>query len=157
MTNNYNFFYTCSFGDFLITHSEDEVLGLNFIGPEHKYLPKEHKNDFSEEINSQLDEYFSGIRQEFDLILKPKGTKFQQKVWEALLNIPYGETKSYKEIAIEVESPKACRAVGTANNKNPIPIIIPCHRVIGSDGRLSGFAGGVNLKEKLLNLEKKKI
>lgn len=155
MKNKYHFFYTCSFGDFLVIHSEDKVLGLNFISPEHTYLPEECKNDFSEKIISQLNEYFKGERKHFDLPLKPLGTEFQKRVWKALMNIPYGETKSYKEIAIEVGSPKACRAVGSANNKNPIPIIIPCHRVIGSTGKLVGFAGGLNLKEKLLNLEQK--
>ncbi|MFK4784657.1 methylated-DNA--[protein]-cysteine S-methyltransferase [Fusobacterium sp. MFO224] len=156
MKDNYHFFYTCSLGEFLVTHSETEVLGLDFIAPDHNYLPQECKNNFSKKISSQLDEYFSGKRECFDLTLNFKGTQFQKKVWKALLNIPYGKTKTYKEIAIEVGSPRAYRAVGSANNKNPIPIIIPCHRVIGSNGKLVGFAGGINLKEKLLNLEQKK-
>ena len=87
-------------------------------------------------------------------MLEVKGTEFQKKVWNELLKIPYGQTKSYKDIAIAIENERASRAVGMANNKNPIPIIIPCHRVIGSTGKLVGYAGGVNVKEKLLNIEK---
>lgn len=90
----------------------------------------------------------------FDLPLDARGTEFQKKVWNELLRIPYGETKSYKDIAVAIGNEKACRAIGMANNKNPIPIIIPCHRVIGSNGKLVGYAGGLNVKEKLLNIEK---
>lgn len=108
------------------------------------------------EAKRQLTEYFSGKRKNFDLPLAPKGTPFQQKVWAALQTIPYGETRSYKQIAEQIGSPKACRAVGLANNKNPIILAIPCHRVIGSDGRLVGYAGGVWIKEKLLALEQAK-
>lgn len=154
MKNNYEFVYTCDLGKFLIVHSEEEVLGLKFLNKNEKDDIKEKKNEFSENIILQLNEYFSGVRKSFDLKLNLTGTNFQKKVWEALGNIPYGETKSYKEIAIEVGSPKAFRAVGSANNKNPIPIIIPCHRVIGKNGKLVGFAGGLHLKEKLLELEK---
>jgi methylated-DNA-[protein]-cysteine S-methyltransferase len=145
--------YTCDLGKFLIVHSDEEVLGLKFLNKNEKDDIKEKKNEFSENIILQLNEYFSGSRKSFDLKLNLTGTNFQKKVWEALGNIPYGETKSYKEIAIEVGSPKAFRAVGSANNKNPIPIIIPCHRVIGKNGKLVGFAGGLHLKEKLLQLE----
>ncbi|WP_438648584.1 methylated-DNA--[protein]-cysteine S-methyltransferase [Romboutsia sp.] len=106
---------------------------------------------------NQIDEYLNGERFTFDLPLKPEGTLFQQKVWKELLNIPYGGTKSYKDIAISIGNEKACRAIGNANNKNPIPIIIPCHRVIGSNGKLVGYAGGLNTKEKLLNIEKRDI
>lgn len=102
----------------------------------------------------QIEEYLKGKRLAFDLPLKPEGTVFQQEVWKELLNIPYGSTKSYKEIAISIGNEKACRAIGNANNKNPIPIIIPCHRVIGSNGKLVGYAGGLSIKEKLLNIEK---
>ncbi|MGO2118348.1 MAG: methylated-DNA--[protein]-cysteine S-methyltransferase [Fusobacterium sp.] len=154
MVNNYEFVYTCPLGEFLIVHSDEEVLGLKFLNKNEKDDIKEKKNKFSENITLQLNEYFSGARKSFDLKLSLTGTNFQKKVWEALGNIPYGETKSYKEIAIEVGSPKAFRAVGSANNKNPIPIIIPCHRVIGKNGKLVGFAGGLDLKEKLLQLEK---
>ena len=102
----------------------------------------------------ELEEYLLGHRKSFDLPLNPQGTPFQIKVWEALQAIPYGETRSYKEIAEAVGSPRGFRAVGLANNKNPIMIIIPCHRVIGANGKLVGYSEGVDIKETLLNLEK---
>lgn len=112
------------------------------------------ETDLIKECFKQLKEYFEGNRMKFDLPLDARGTEFQKKVWNELLNIPYGETKSYKDIAVAIGNEKACRAIGMANNKNPIPIIIPCHRVIGSNGKLVGYADGVNVKEKLLNIEK---
>ena len=124
------------------------------------YFSKINTNDNIEETElikecfRQLNEYFEGNRKNFDLPIEAKGTEFQNKVWNELLKIPYGETKSYKEIALSIGNEKACRAIGMANNKNPIPIIIPCHRVIGSNGKLVGYAGGINVKEKLLNIEK---
>ncbi|MBU5307413.1 methylated-DNA--[protein]-cysteine S-methyltransferase [Clostridioides mangenotii] len=104
---------------------------------------------------NEFNEYLSGSRKDFNIPLEPCGTEFQLKVWEALKTIPYGETCSYKEIAEKVNSPKAFRAVGLANNKNPISIFIPCHRVIGSNGKLVGYGGGLDVKEFLLNLEEK--
>jgi methylated-DNA-[protein]-cysteine S-methyltransferase len=104
---------------------------------------------------AQLTEYFGGKRQSFDLPLEEQGTAFQKAVWSALRNIPYGETRSYKEIAAAVGNEKACRAVGMANNKNPISIIIPCHRVLGADGTLTGYGGGLDVKHALLELEKR--
>jgi methylated-DNA-[protein]-cysteine S-methyltransferase len=101
----------------------------------------------------QLSEYFSGQRKEFDLPLALTGTEFQVSVLQALLQIPYGETKSYGAIARQIGRPKAMRAVGAANGRNPIPIIVPCHRVIGSSGDLTGFGGGLDTKEALLRLE----
>ena len=103
---------------------------------------------------AELREYFAGQRRQFTVPLAPKGTPFQQKVWKALQEIPYGETRSYKEIAIAAGNEKACRAVGLANNRNPLPIFIPCHRVVGSDGKLVGYAGGLDVKTFLLELEK---
>jgi methylated-DNA-[protein]-cysteine S-methyltransferase len=103
----------------------------------------------------QLDEYFSGQRTQFDLELEFVGTPFQKQVWNALLTIPYGETRSYQQIATQIGNPKACRAVGAANGKNPLSIIAPCHRVVGASGALTGFAGGVQVKAFLLDLEKK--
>ena len=108
------------------------------------------------ETIGQLNDFLAGRRREFDLPLLPKGTEFQKKVWRELQNIPYGKTCSYKDIAEKIGSPKAARAVGRANNKNPIILIIPCHRVIGSDGRLVGYGAGLELKERLLALEKNK-
>ena len=107
-----------------------------------------------DEVKKQLDGYFAGRRQRFDLPLSPTGTAFQRQVLEALQAIPYGETRSYKEVADAIGKPRAVRAVGAANARNPIPIIIPCHRVIGSDGSLTGFGGGLAAKRALLALER---
>jgi methylated-DNA-[protein]-cysteine S-methyltransferase len=101
----------------------------------------------------QLDDYFAGRRDRFDLPLAPAGTAFQQRVWAALLTIPYGETRSYAAIAAQIGHPSAVRAVGAANGRNPLSIVIPCHRVIGRGGRLTGFAGGLGVKHQLLLLE----
>ena len=101
----------------------------------------------------QLQEYFAGERCRFDLPLNGAGTDFQQSVWSALSRIPFGELRSYGDIAREIGRPKAVRAVGAANGSNPLPIIVPCHRVIGSNGSLTGFAGGLDIKKKLLVLE----
>lgn len=103
----------------------------------------------------QLEEYLKGKRKIFDFPIEVQGTPFQLKVWDTLRNIPYGETRSYKQIAEAIEKPKAMRAVGMANNRNPLLIVIPCHRVIGSNGKLVGYAAGLSLKEFLLNLEKR--
>jgi len=105
------------------------------------------------EARSQLEAYFDGERRHFDLPLSLQGTAFQNRVWQALQEIPYGDTLSYTELANAIGSPKAIRAVGAANGRNRIPIIIPCHRVIGSNGRLTGFAGGLETKALLLSLE----
>ncbi|MDR1241152.1 MAG: methylated-DNA--[protein]-cysteine S-methyltransferase [Oscillospiraceae bacterium] len=109
------------------------------------------------ETSKQLREYFCGKRKSFDIPLSTKGTPFQTKVWNALKLIPYGKTQTYKEIATIINSPKACRAVGMANNKNPISIIIPCHRVVGSNNSLVGYASGIHIKKYLLELEKRNI
>lgn len=101
----------------------------------------------------QINEYIQGKRKKFDLPLNLEGTEFQKKVWNELKNIPYGETRSYKDIAVAIGNEKASRAIGMANNKNPIPILIPCHRVIGANGKLVGYRGGLDIKEKLLNIE----
>lgn len=107
------------------------------------------------EVEDQLNEYFKGERKKFSLKLDPHGTEFQKKVWMALRSIPFGETRSYGELATQIGNPKASRAVGAANGKNPISVIVPCHRVIGSNGSLTGFAGGLKNKMTLLDLEKK--
>jgi methylated-DNA-[protein]-cysteine S-methyltransferase len=105
------------------------------------------------EVERQLSEYFAGKRMSFDLPLEPDGTAFQKKVWQALREIPFGRTKSYLDLAKTVGSPRASRAVGAANGKNPLSIIVPCHRVVGADGALTGFAGGLEIKAALLALE----
>lgn len=101
----------------------------------------------------QLEEYFAGKRTIFDLPLAPQGTPFQQDVWHALCTVPYGKTASYGQIAARIGRPKACRAVGMANHTNPIPIFIPCHRIIGANGNLTGYGGGLDIKRALLALE----
>lgn len=103
----------------------------------------------------QIEEYLSGKRKVFDLPLLVEGTKFQEKVWNELLKIPYGETRTYGQVAEAVGNPKAVRAVGAANNRNALPIIIPCHRVVGSKGSLTGYSGGLEAKRKLLEIEEK--
>jgi methylated-DNA-[protein]-cysteine S-methyltransferase len=105
---------------------------------------------------AELKEYFAGKRQAFTIDVDPEGTEFQKKVWKALLTIPFGKTKTYGEVAVLIENPDAVRAVGGAANKNPVPVIIPCHRVIGADGKLVGFGGGLKRKEYLLEIEGKK-
>lgn len=106
-----------------------------------------------EDCATQLTEYFAGTRRHFDLPLGAAGTEFQHRVWRALGEIPYGEVRSYRDIAIAIGKEKAVRAVGAANGRNPLPIVVPCHRVIGSDGSLTGFAGGLAAKTLLLTLE----
>lgn len=126
------------------------------------YLPQEERGKqflriqptpLLEETVRQLEEYFSGVRKEFQLPLDLRGTEFQKKVWQALLKIPYGETQSYGQIAEQIGNPKAMRAVGMANHNNPIMIIVPCHRVIGKNRSMTGYACGIEVKEALLRLE----
>ena len=140
----------------------DSPLGLIQIGYEGEVVVsiRRHQGKFqhipspvSELANSQLQEYFCGKRISFDLALHPKGTPFQQAVWQALLDIPYGEVRTYGQIAAAIGKPKAARAVGQAANRNPLWIVVPCHRVVGSCGKLTGYAGGLDLKQYLLKLE----
>jgi len=141
-------------GTLLLVQSEAGLLSIRFEGrddvPEPGWI---HNPAALSEVIRQRAEYFDGQRQTFDLPLAPAGTPFQQEVWQALRAIPYGETVSYGEIARQIGKPDAVRAVGAANGKNPIPIIVPCHRVIGSNGTLTGYAGGLSIKEALLALE----
>lgn len=140
-------------GNIIISEENENLVELN-IDNEKNINIKESQTPLLIETAKQLEEYFLGKRKQFDIPLKPKGTEFMQKVWNELKNIPYGETRTYKDIAISIGNEKASRAVGMANNKNPIPIIIPCHRVIGSNKSLVGYALGLGVKEYLLNLEK---
>jgi methylated-DNA-[protein]-cysteine S-methyltransferase len=110
-----------------------------------------------EDLKTQLREYFAGKRRSFDFPLAPKGTEFQLAVWNALLAIPYGDTTTYAELARRIGRPSAVRAVGAANGANPIPVIIPCHRVIGSNGTLTGYGGGIERKQWLLALEGRRL
>jgi len=133
--------------------------GLRGISFQNRFRPVEIAEDPERarepfrEVIAQLETYFAGERRGFDLPLAPEGTPFQREVWSALLAIPYGETVSYGELARRLGRSNASRAVGAANGRNPIPIIIPCHRVIGADGSLTGFGGGLAIKRRLLELE----
>lgn len=147
----YTFYYQSPLAFLEIKTTETDVVQLSFkeeAGESSRDLP-----NVMQECIRQLDEYFAGKRAEFQLPLKPHGTAFQEKVWKALQTIPYGETISYKQLAERVDNPKACRAVGSANGRNPIGIIIPCHRVIAADGTLGGYAYGLKAKKTLLDLE----
>ena len=148
------FYYETALGTIGIAETGDKITHLFFEGekfPEKEYEKKE--TPVLAEAGKQLKEYFSGERKEFDLPLAPVGTEFMLRVWKALQAIPYGETRSYKEIAAMAGNSKACRAVGMANNRNPIAIVIPCHRVIGANGDLVGYGGGLDKKIFLLDLE----
>lgn len=149
---NFYDYYKSPFGWLELKASNENLIGVSFV----KESKKTGKiNDVLEKAVHQLEAYFSGNLKTFNLPVKQTGTRFQKKVWSALEAIPYGETKSYKDIAKMIDHPKAYRAVGGANNKNEIPIIIPCHRVVGSSGKLTGYAGGLRIKEWLLNHENK--
>ena len=144
--------YSFPIGEIMIAAEEGAITAIRF----ERDLPKEAKQvetPLIKRCQEELREYFAGERQMFDLPLAPQGTAFQQRVWQALLTIPYGEVRSYGDIARQIGDPKASRAIGGANNRNPIAIIIPCHRVIGANGRLVGYGGGLDKKEMLLSLE----
>lgn len=148
------YFYDTEIGNISIIENGRAITGLYFANAT---IPKDvniQETELLREAKKQLDDYFGGRRRDFHLPLEPKGTEFQQKVWRALQNIPYGKTCSYGEIAKNIGNSKASRAVGMANNRNPISIIIPCHRVIGKDGKLVGYGGGLEIKQYLLKLEK---
>jgi len=143
-------------GDLYLVSSEKGLKGVYWQKQPYQFhdYKNEKINYILSQTEKQLSEYFSGHRREFNIDLDMVGTPFQKKVWNQLLKIPYGTTFSYLEISKQIDNEKAFRAVGNANGKNPFSIIIPCHRVIASDGSLGGYAGGVDRKIKLLNLEK---
>ena len=143
--------YQSPIGAYLIGADDTNILAIDRIDEAETIIEKE--TPLLRVAKQQLTEYFAGQRTVFDLPIKTAGTAFQQQVWQALKAIPYGETRSYKEIAAAIDNPKAVRAVGGANNKNPISIVIPCHRVIGSSGQLVGYGGGLDTKVFLLALE----
>lgn len=149
------FYYDFPIGRITLAEENGRITNLHLPGnalPPEQYIIEE--TPLLKVAAEQLREYFAGKRKEFQLPLQPQGTDFYQKVWWRLLDIPYGATKSYGQIAAEAGNPKACRAVGGANNKNPIPVFIPCHRVIGAKGDLVGFGGGLAQKAYLLEMEK---
>lgn len=151
----YIYSYNIIFGEYSIVEDEDKIVGVFSKGTREFKDAIERETELIRETYRQLEEYLGARRKVFDLPLNPEGTDFQKLVWKELLNIAYGETRSYKEIAQAIGRDKAFRAVGNANNKNPIGIIIPCHRVIGSDGKMVGYANGLDMKLELLELEKK--
>ena len=144
------FYYKSPIGILEIELGNDTIQRLRVVESCSKIF---ERTGYFAEVVKQLDEYFEGKRTKFELNISPKGTEFQKKVWAELLKIPYGKTKSYQEIAEAVAKPKAQRAVGSTCNKNPILLIIPCHRVVSKSGKLTGFACGVDRKEQLLKLE----
>ncbi|MDM7919002.1 MAG: methylated-DNA--[protein]-cysteine S-methyltransferase [Methanosarcina sp.] len=147
-------------GSILLAGDEEGLKHVNFMKGKKKIEVSDdwvENEEFFREISGQLEAYFSGKLKSFDVKLAPEGTEFQKFVWKALCEIPYGETRSYKDIAVSLGKPKAYRAVGLANNRNPIAIIVPCHRVIGADGKLTGYAGGLDVKEFLLKLEENNL
>ena len=150
------FCYDTEIGRIKISEKDEKIIGLVFSDYK-KEDEIEKETELIKKAYTQLEEYLSGKRTEFNIEIEMIGTEFQKKVWKELLNIPYGETRSYKDIAIAIGNGKACRAVGNANNKNPIAIIVPCHRVVGSNGSMTGYAGGLDIKEKLLRIEKYNI
>jgi methylated-DNA-[protein]-cysteine S-methyltransferase len=155
MKKEYKAYYQSEIGLLEIVGSDEYITALNFISPE------ERNNSFDNtaipkavaDCVAQLDEYFKGKRQEFDLKLEPEGTEFQRTVWRQLTSIPFGKTVSYLDIAKAIGNEKAVRAVGAANGKNPISIVVPCHRIIGSNGQLTGYGGGLWRKAWLLKHE----
>lgn len=145
--------YDSPYGKMKICYTKSSITYIKLIAEGECYKMGKSSN-ISDIAKKQLDEYFAGDRKVFDLPITFNGTDFQKKVWRALCDIPYGETRSYKDIAIAIGNENACRAVGMANNKNPITIIVPCHRVIGSNSKLVGYAGGLDMKKGLLEMEK---
>lgn len=147
----YQFIYETVLGSVTFVEEDGALLAIT---THRSYEGVIQETPLIQEAHRQLAEYLKGERQTFDLPLNPKGTDFQKRVWRALCDIPYGETRSYRQIAEAIGNPKAVRAVGMANNRNPITIVVPCHRVIGADGKLVGYGGGLEMKEFLLRLEK---
>ena len=151
-------YYDSPLGQILLVANDVALTGLHFVGE--KYYPtiaaewqRQPKAKLIVRARKQLEEYFAGRRKAFDLVVKPAGTPFQCGVWRALQKIPYGTTANYGAIATRIGQPTASRAVGAANGRNPISIVIPCHRVIGAGGDLTGYAGGMERKAALLKLE----
>lgn len=145
-------FYSSPIGMLQIETEAEAVTSIRIAArTENSAVPD---NEFMARVKQELEQYFLGKLTAFSIPLRPNGTQFQQRVWRTLQSIPYGETRSYGEVVKEIGNGKACRAVGMANHTNPILIMIPCHRVIGANGSLTGYAAGIDKKEFLLNLEK---
>ncbi|OEE51093.1 methylated-DNA--[protein]-cysteine S-methyltransferase [Vibrio splendidus] len=151
----YKMFYDAPIGKMIIVSNGVSLIEIDHVN--HEELMTSNPDELCQLATKQLDEYFAGKRTSFDLPLQPKGTDFQLKAWTALTTILYGETISYGEQAKRMDNPKAVRAVGGANGKNPFSIVVPCHRVIGANGTLTGYTGGMNRKEWLLSFELKMV
>jgi len=153
----YDFFETKYIGPLFMAADDKGLRYLKFEKSKNTFQIERGWNqdpDYFKEAKSQLRAYFNGELKQFDLMLAPEGTAFQMSVWNALQTIPYGTVTTYQWVADQIGNPKAVRAVGGANGKNPIAIIIPCHRVIGSDGSMTGFGGGLDVKQRLIDLER---
>ena len=148
-------YYDMGFIKIGLTEEDGAITRLTFASKEEVIEGAAAETTLLHGAALQLEQYFSGRRKEFFLPLEPQGTPFMRQVWQALETIPYGETRTYKDIAIQIGHEKAYRAVGLANNRNPLPILIPCHRVIGQNGQLIGYGGGLPMKERLLKLEQR--
>ena len=147
-------------GPLLLVADDSGLRRIDFVNGRNPGTPGPQWHEDAEplrEVARQLHAYFAGELESFDLTLAPQGTPFQLTVWNRLCDIPFGETISYGELARRIGNPNASRAVGLANGSNPIPIVIPCHRVIGSNGKLTGYGGGLPIKEKLLGLERRQL
>ena len=142
-------------GLLMLTSTKSVLIGVKWV--EEKNREETESRPILEQTKSQLNEYFQGLRKDFNLSLDIRGTAFQKRVWQVIRQIPYGQLRSYQDIANALDNPSAPRAVGRANNKNPLAIIIPCHRVIGTNGLLTGYVGGLEVKKDLINLEKFRI
>lgn len=151
------FYYETEIGEMGIAENGTAITDLFFSCEELEEDAVIEETSLIKKAASQLQRYFTGTLKDFDLPLAPAGTPFMCSVWDALRTIPYGETRSYRDIAQSIGNPKACRAVGMANNRNPIAIFIPCHRVIGAEGNLVGYSAGLDVKQYLLALEKKHV
>ena len=152
------FYLRTTLGMIRIEEKDERIVRVDF----EQEFPEDEECEVAEtaclwQAFTQLQEYLEGRRQTFELILHPDGTAFQKAAWQALMEIPYGETRTYKQQAESIGKPKALRAIGMANHRNPIPIFIPCHRVIGADGSLTGYGGGLDIKRTLLALERRTL
>lgn len=147
----------CPLGPLLLERTDQGLSRIEFLEADHAPVPSQGSTERArgfEAIVGQLEQYFAGERRSFDLPVAPLGTPFQRSVWKALTEIPYGETWTYGQLAEAIGRPTAARAVGAANGANPLPIVVPCHRVIGSSGTLTGYRGGIRFKRALLDLER---
>ncbi len=151
--------YAFAFGTVEMEYEDDVLYRLRCMPIVKEIMPEmvSNRSEFSDVVYRQAEEFLTGRRSAFEIAYRFEGTEFQKKVWTALLHIPYGETRTYKQVDQAIGCPNASRAVGMANNKNPLMLVIPCHRVIGSNGSLAGYAGGLEMKKALLATEQRSV